>query len=48
MKRIQDKSRRIVKYWRVRYRQASGKERLYLGMYVMTVLAYAWWAMVVI
>ena len=48
MKRIQDKSRRIVKYWRVRYRQTNGKERLYLGMYVMTMLAYAWWAMVVI
>jgi hypothetical protein len=45
MKRIKEKSQRLVKYWRVRYQQASGKERLSLGMFVMMMLAYTWWAM---
>lgn len=47
MKRIKEKSRRIVKYWRVRYKQASGKERVFMGMYVLTMLAYVWWAMLI-
>lgn len=48
MKQIQEKSRRIVKYWRVRYRQASGKERMFVGLYVLSMLAYVWWAMLVL
>ena len=47
MNRIKEKSRRIVKYWRVRYRQASENERLWLGVFVLAMLAYAWWAMLV-
>jgi hypothetical protein len=47
MKRIKEKSRRIVKYWRIRYQQASGRERLSVGMFVMMLLTYVWWAMLV-
>ena len=47
MKRIKEKSRRIVKYWRVRYQQASGDERMWVGLYVLAVLAFAWWVMLV-
>jgi len=47
MNRIKDKFKRIVKYWRVTYKQAGGRERLFVGMYVLTMLAYAWWAMLV-
>ncbi len=47
MKRIQEKSKRIVKYWRVRYRQANEHDRLFVGMYVLMMLVYAWWAMLV-
>ena len=47
MKQVKEKSRRIVKYWRIRYQQASGKERMFGGLYVLAMLAYAWWAMLV-
>jgi hypothetical protein len=47
MKQIKEKSRRIVKYWRIRYQQANGKERMFAGLYVLAMLAYAWWAMMV-
>jgi hypothetical protein len=47
MKRVKEKSRRIVKYWRIRYQQASEKERMFVGLYVLAMLAYAWWAMLV-
>lgn len=43
MKQIKDKSKRIVKYWRVRYMQASGRDRVFMGIYTLTVLIYAWW-----
>jgi len=45
MKRIEDKFRRMVKYWRVSYSQASERERLSVGMFAIVILTYAWWAM---
>lgn len=45
MEKIKDKSKRLVKYWYVRYKQSSQKDRTFLGMYVLTVLAFIWWAM---
>ena len=47
MKRIKEKFERIVKYWRIRYRQASGRERFYLGLYTALMLTYAWWVILV-
>lgn len=44
MKRIKEKYSRIVKYWRVSYKQASDRERLFLGVYALIVLTYVWWA----
>ena len=34
-----------MKYLRVSYQQASGRERLSLGMFLMVMVTYAWWAM---
>ena len=47
MKRTKEKFERIVKYWRVRYMQASGQERFYLGIYTALMLAYTWWVLLV-
>ncbi len=44
MKRIKEKSKRILKYWRISYQQASERERLFMGVYTLMVLAYVWWA----
>ncbi|HJS19260.1 MAG TPA: hypothetical protein VJ785_10975 [Anaerolineales bacterium] len=44
MKRIKEKIQRRMKYLRVSYHQASGRERLSLGMFVMVMLTYMWWA----
>lgn len=43
MKRIKDKSKRIVKYWSIRYKQTSERERLSIGMFAMVMLMYVWW-----
>jgi hypothetical protein len=48
MKRPKDKFKRIVKYWRVSYRQASGRERLSVGMFALVMLTYVWWAFLVL
>jgi hypothetical protein len=48
MKLIREKLKRIVKYWRVWYRQASGSDRLYMGMGALVVLVYAWWVILVL
>jgi hypothetical protein len=45
MKQIKDKFKRRVKYLRVSYQQASGRERLSLGMFLLVMATYAWWAM---
>lgn len=44
MKQKKDRFRRVVKYWRVRYLQASQEDRLALAMFVAVMLTYIWWA----
>ena len=44
MKRIKEKSKRILKYWRISYKQASDRDRLFMGVYTLMVLTYVWWA----
>jgi hypothetical protein len=48
MRRINEKFKRVVKYWRVSYKQASRADRLVMGMCTLTVLVYAWWVFVVL
>ena len=48
IKRPKEKFRRIVKYLRVSYQQASGRERLSVGMFVLMMLTYLWWAILVL
>ena len=48
MKRIKEKYKRIVKYWRVSYEQASGSDRLVMGMCTLAMLVYAWWVLLVL
>ena len=48
MKRIEEKLKRKVKYWRTSYHQANGRERLLLGLYGMLILMYAWWYLLVL
>lgn len=43
MKQIEQKLKRKVKYLRISYKQASGRERLHLGLYSVLILVYAWW-----
>jgi hypothetical protein len=43
MKHINDKFKRTVKYWRVRYQQANDRERLHLYLFTFLLLTYAWW-----
>jgi hypothetical protein len=44
MKQKKDKFRRVVKYWRVRYMQASNEDRLSVAMFIVVMLTYLWWA----
>jgi len=46
MKRIEEKFKRLVKYWSISYKQASGRDRLAIGMFLM-LLAYEWWLILV-
>jgi len=48
MKPLKEKFKRIVKYWRVSYQQASGRDRLLIGIYMLMVLVYAWWVILII
>ena len=43
MKQMEEKVKRTVKYWRVRYKQASGRDRLYIGLFALMILTYVWW-----
>jgi hypothetical protein len=45
MRRIKEKLRRTVKYWRISYKQASERDRLLAGAFTLMVLAYVWWAL---
>ena len=47
MKQKKDKFRRVVKYWRVRYMQASNQERASLALFIVVMLTYFWWAILV-
>ena len=38
MKQIEEKLKRTVKYWRISYQQASGRDRLYVGLFSLLVL----------
>ena len=48
MKQIEEKLKRKVKYWRISYKQASVRERLYLGLYSLLIIVYAWWVFLVL
>ena len=43
MKQIEEKFKRKVKYWRISYKQASGRDRLHMGLYSVLILVYLWW-----
>ena len=45
MKQKKEKFRRVVKYWRVRYIQASQEDRLSVVMFIGVMLTFIWWAM---
>jgi hypothetical protein len=47
MKEIEEKLKRKVKYWRMSYKQTSGRERLSLGLFSLLMLIYAWWVTLV-
>ena len=47
MKHIKEKFKRIMKYLRISYRQASGPDRLFMGMFGLLMLVYAWWVAMV-
>ena len=46
-KRIHEKLKRMMKYWRVRYQQTNERERLTLYLLVFLVFSYAWWVLIV-
>ena len=46
-KRFNEKFKRIMKYWRVRYQQTNQRERLNLYLFAFLLLSYAWWVLVV-
>ena len=46
-KRIKEKFKRTMKYWRVRYQQSTERERLNLYLLAFLVLSYAWWILMV-
>jgi hypothetical protein len=45
---MKEKFKRAVKYWRISYQQASGRDRLSIGMFALLMLAYAWWVLIVL
>ena len=48
MKQIEEKFKRKVKYWLITYKQASGRDRLHLGLYSVLILVYLWWYFLVL
>jgi hypothetical protein len=48
MKRIEEKFKRTVKYWRISFKQASGRDRLYIGLFALLMLTYVWWVTLVL
>ena len=47
MKRIEEKFRRKVKYWRISLMQASGRDHMSLGMFMVLILVYMWWVSII-
>jgi len=47
MKRIEEKFKRKVKYWRISLMQASGRDRMSLGMFMVLILVYMWWVSII-
>ena len=45
MKQIKQKYVRILKYWRISYKQSSERERLIVGVFALMMLTYFWWAL---
>jgi hypothetical protein len=43
MKQMEEKVKRTVKYWRIRYKQTNGRDRLYIGLFALMILTYVWW-----
>ncbi|HEX9386536.1 MAG TPA: hypothetical protein VF918_09475 [Anaerolineales bacterium] len=43
MKQIEEKFKRTVKYWRISFKQASGRDRLSIYLFASLLLAYVWW-----
>jgi hypothetical protein len=48
MKQIEEKLKRKMKYLRISYKQASGRDRLSLGLYSLLILVYLWWYFLVL
>jgi hypothetical protein len=46
-KRLHEKFKRTMKYWRVRYQQSNERERLNLYLLVFLMLSYTWWILMV-
>lgn len=47
MKPIKEKLRRAVKYWSISYQQSRERDRLYIGLFTLLMLVYAWWVILV-
>jgi hypothetical protein len=43
MKRLEEKLKRTVKYWRISYQQSREKDRLSIAMFAVVILIYVWW-----
>ncbi len=44
MKQNKDKFRRVMKYWRVRYMQASTQDRQMVALFAAVMVTFIWWA----
>jgi len=47
MKRLEEKLKRTVKYWRISYQQSREKDRLSMAMFTLVMLVYVWWVILV-
>ena len=47
-KRLNEKFKRTIKYWRVRYQQTSARDRLNLSLFAFLMIAYTWWMFMVL
>ena len=46
-KQINNKFKRAIKYWRVRYQQTTERERLNLTLFAFLAVTYVWWMLMV-